>query len=77
MVIQGRDFCMIETQNAVEAWPGSLPGHAHAAATGLDAQPAPGRCQPCGPVRRGSPLWAPHSCLARLRIDALPISPRR
>lgn len=30
-VIQGRDFtCMIETVNAVEAWLGSLPGHAYA-----------------------------------------------
>ena len=29
--IQGRDFtCMIETVNAVEAWLGSLPGHAYA-----------------------------------------------
>ena len=30
-VIQGRDFtCMIESVNAVEAWLGSLPGHAYA-----------------------------------------------
>ncbi|WP_439612833.1 conjugal transfer protein TrbE [Reyranella sp.] len=30
-VIQGRDFtCMVETVNAVEAWFGSLPGHAYA-----------------------------------------------
>ena len=30
-VIQGRDFtCMVETVNAVEAWLGSLPGHAYA-----------------------------------------------
>jgi type IV secretion system protein VirB4 len=30
-VIQGRDFtCMIETVNAIEAWLGSLPGHAYA-----------------------------------------------
>ena len=30
-VIQGRDFtCMAETVNAVEAWLGSLPGHAYA-----------------------------------------------
>ncbi|MGY2990311.1 type IV secretory pathway VirB4 component [Bradyrhizobium sp. USDA 4508] len=30
-IIQGRDFtCMIETVNAVEAWLGSLPGHAYA-----------------------------------------------
>ena len=30
-VIQGRDFtCMIETVNVVEAWLGSLPGHAYA-----------------------------------------------
>ena len=30
-VIQGRDFtCMAETLNAVEAWLGSLPGHAYA-----------------------------------------------
>jgi len=30
-VIQGRDFtCMVETVNAVEAWMGSLPGHAYA-----------------------------------------------
>ena len=29
--IQGRDFtCMVETVNAVEAWLGSLPGHAYA-----------------------------------------------
>jgi type IV secretion system protein VirB4 len=29
--IQGRDFtCMVETMNAVEAWLGSLPGHAYA-----------------------------------------------
>ena len=29
--IQGRDFtCMVETFNAVEAWLGSLPGHAYA-----------------------------------------------
>ena len=30
-VIQGRDFtCMVETINAVDAWLGSLPGHAYA-----------------------------------------------
>jgi len=30
-VIQGRDFtCMVESVNAVEAWLGSLPGHAYA-----------------------------------------------
>jgi type IV secretion/conjugal transfer VirB4 family ATPase len=30
-VIQGRDFtCMVETVNAVDAWLGSLPGHAYA-----------------------------------------------
>jgi type IV secretion system protein VirB4 len=30
-VIQGRDFtCMVETVNAVDAWFGSLPGHAYA-----------------------------------------------
>jgi type IV secretion/conjugal transfer VirB4 family ATPase len=30
-VIQGRDFtCMVETVNTVEAWLGSLPGHAYA-----------------------------------------------
>ncbi|MFK4530930.1 type IV secretion/conjugal transfer VirB4 family ATPase [Bradyrhizobium japonicum] len=30
-IIQGRDFtCMVETMNAVEAWLGSLPGHAYA-----------------------------------------------
>ncbi|MEY9156323.1 conjugal transfer protein TrbE [Bradyrhizobium japonicum] len=30
-IIQGRDFtCMVETVNAVEAWLGSLPGHAYA-----------------------------------------------
>ena len=30
-VIQGRDFtCMVETVNVVEAWLGSLPGHAYA-----------------------------------------------
>ncbi|KAF0135455.1 MAG: trbE [Methylocystaceae bacterium] len=30
-IIQGRDFtCMIETVNAIEAWLGSLPGHAYA-----------------------------------------------
>ena len=30
-VIQGRDFtCMTESVNAVEAWLGSLPGHAYA-----------------------------------------------
>ena len=30
-VIQGRDFtCMAETVNVVEAWLGSLPGHAYA-----------------------------------------------
>jgi type IV secretion/conjugal transfer VirB4 family ATPase len=30
-VIQGRDFtCIVETVNAVEAWLGSLPGHAYA-----------------------------------------------
>jgi type IV secretory pathway VirB4 component len=29
--IQGRDFtCMAESVNAVEAWLGSLPGHAYA-----------------------------------------------
>src|SRR6267142_1487885 len=30
-VIQGRDFtCMVESVNAIEAWLGSLPGHAYA-----------------------------------------------
>jgi len=68
-VIQGRDFtCMAESINAVEAWLGSLPGHAYAnvrqppVSTLNLAHMIP--CRRSGQALTGTSIWARHRCFS-------------